>query len=444
MWKSNIILRQTKSDGTGSRTAGPAAGAKIKRDVDPVIPVVSNTKLLTAANNKVFTDTGISLPGHTKVGIKGKTYNNGLAKPEESDTKDKKKFSETKFGQTLSSETAQGIYSGIGAAASLAGSFIDRDTIKNPTGYNTQQTIGTAMLNSGNPYLMAAGAAYNTLSTIAEATGGNVNTITKEQANNAGLTKSERFFNNVLGAIPGLGWAAGSETVEGQKSHLIDEMSNAYADSVYDIDQAQILGGSKFLFGKSKINNSIKEANRRNQQLTDINLTNTMRKKSDYAQDLAQQNLNRYMGTNYMDMRMGKQGMKFPELDDIREMLKNRVLSEENIQKFADGGSILPTGKLHKELHHMDQMGEQYEDLTRKGIPVVTLDENNEIQQVAEIEHSEVCLSKEVTDQLESLWKIGDENAMIQAGKLIANELLYNTKDENNVIWGGEKQQKNS
>lgn len=430
MWKSNIILRQTKSDGTGSRTAGPAAGAKIKRDVGPVIPVVSNTKLISAANERVFKDMGIQLSG-TKYGdsTTQKEADQSNAK------RDKKKFSETNFGQALSSETAQGIYSGIGAAASLAGSFIDRDTTKNPTGYNTQQAIGTAMLNSGNPYLMAAGAAYNTLSTIAEATGGNVNTITKEQANNAGLTKPERFFNNVLGAIPGLGWAAGSETIEGQKSHLIDEMSNAYADSVYDIDQAQTLGGSKFLFGKNKINNSIKEANRRNQQLTDINLTNTMRKKSDYAQDLAQQNLNRYMGTNYMDMRMGKQGMKFPELDDIRGMLKNRVLPEENIQKFADGGSILPTGKLHKERHHIESVSPDLEDvITKKGIPVVTMDEGGSLVAVAEIERDEWTLSKEFTDQIEALWKDGSEEAMIECGKLVCEELLRNTQDSSNIL----------
>lgn len=176
---------------------------------------------------------------------------------------------------------------------------------------------------------------------------------------------------------------------EGQKSHLIDEMSNAYADTVADIDQAGVLGGGKYLFGSKKVANAVQEANRRNELLTEMNMTNTMRKKSDYGRDLAQQNLNRYAGTNYMNMRMGKQGMKFPELDAVREMLKNRIIPESDVQKFADGGSILPTGKLHKELHHMDQMGEQYEDLTRKGIPVVTLDEGGEITQVAEIEHSE-------------------------------------------------------
>lgn len=217
-------------------------------------------------------------------------------------------------------------------------------------------------------------------------------------------------------------------------------MSNAYSDSVYDINSVNSLGDSNFIFGRNKIQKSILEANKRNELLAGINLTNTMRKQSDYAQDLSQQNLNRYMGTNYMDMRMGKQGMKFPELDDIREMLKNRVLPEETIQKFSDGGSILPTGKLHKELHHMDQMGEQYEDLTRKGIPVVTLNEGGEITQVAEIEKEEICLSKEITDQLEALWKDGGEEAMIEAGKLITNEILYAMKDEANILGKNEEE----
>lgn len=406
------------------------------KNFGPKIKPIDSTSLLKAAQTKVFKDTGITLPGSQTTGIEGRRYNDEKS-PE------RKTKQSGSFRQALSSDTAQGIYKGIGAVTDIGTQFIDRDTTKNPTGFDTQQKIGDALLQSGNPYAMAAGAAYKMLSGIAEATGGNVNTINKNQAKEVELSGIERIGNNVLGVIPGLGWAT-NKTTEGEKSFLIDEMSNAYADSVSDIDRSQTLGGSKFLFGRRKIENSIREANRRNELLTEINRTNTMRKQSDYGQDLAQQNLNRYAGTNYMDMRMGKQGMKFPELDDIREMLKNRIIPEENIQKFADGGSILPTGKLHKELHHMDQMGEQYEDLTRKGIPVVTLDENNEIQQVAEIEHSEVCLSKEVTDQLESLWKIGDENAMIQAGKLIANELLYNTKDENNVIWGGEKQQKNS
>lgn len=432
MWKSNIILRQTKSDGTGSRTAGPAAGAKNPIDIKTPLPIARSTDYISGTlrnvEKKVLTqkDPGIAKDSR----MTGNPYSSKQTKQ----TKETSNFGGTSFGQALSSETAQGIYSGIGAAASLAGSFIDRDTTKNPTGYNTQQAIGDVLLKSGNPYAMAAGVAYKALSGIAEATGGNINTINKNQANELGISKWERFGNNVLGVIPGLGWAASTATTEGQKSHLIDEMSNAYADSVADIDRSQTLGGGKYLFGRDKIQSSILEANRRNQQLTNINLTNTMRKKSDYAQDLAQQNLNRYMGTNYMDMRMGKQGMKFPELDDIREMIKNRIIPEENIQKFADGGSILPQGKLHKELNHITEINSDLGDLTRKGIPVVTLNEGGEIEQIAEIERDEWTLSKEFTDQIEALWKDGSEEAMIECGKLVCEELLRNTQDSSNIL----------
>ena len=181
-------------------------------------------------------------------------------------------------------------------------------------------------------------------------------------------------------------------------------MSNAYADTVADIDQAQAMGGGKYLFGSRKITQGIQEANRRNELLTEMNMTNTMRKKSDYGRNLAQQNMNRYAGTNYMDMRAGKLGMKLTELDRFKALLRNRIVEEtEDIQKFAEGGSILPTGKLHKELHHMSDMGEQFEDLTRKGIPVVTMDEGGEMVQVAEIERDEWTWSKEFTDQIEAL-----------------------------------------
>lgn len=347
------------------------------------------------------------------------------------------------FGDFMNSSIGSGLLQGASLVTDIGNQFIDRDLTKNPTGFDAQQNIGNALIKSGNPYAAIAGVAYKALSGVAEQFGGNVNTINKDQANEVGLSKWERFGNNVLGVIPGMGWAT-DKTIEGQKSHLIDEMSNAYADSVSDIDLANQLGGSKFLFGRSKIQDHIATANRNNQLLTDMNVTNTQRKKSDYALDLAQQNLNRYAGTNYMNMRMGRSGMKIQSLEEIRELLKNRVIEELDVQKFAEGGSLMPSGKLHKELNHINELGEQYEDLTRKGIPVVTLDENNEIQQVAEIEHSEIILSKEITDQLEAFWKNGSEEAMIAAGKLIANEILYNTQDENNVIWESEKQQKSS
>lgn len=354
----------------------------------------------------------------------------------------------TKFGQkfnnfmgngvntALGGKVGQGIMGGVGSALDIAKGFVPTQESKgkNPTGFEAQQAIGDTLTKVPIPIVQAAGLAYKGISMLAEATGGNTNSITKEQAEDLGISKGTRLANNIIGALhPGAGWLV-KEVEEGQKSHLIDEMSNAYADTVADIDQAGVLGGGKYLFGSKKVSNAVQEANRRNELLTEMNMTNTMRKQSDYGRDLAQQNMNRYAGTNYMDMRMGRKGMKIQSLEEIRELLKNRVVEELDIQKFAEGGSLMPAGKLHKELNHIQELGEQFEDLTRKGIPVVTVDESGGLTQIAEIEHSEWIMSKSLTDEIEALWKDGSEEAMIECGKLVCEHLLRQTKDEGGVL----------
>lgn len=341
-----------------------------------------------------------------------------------------------KVNDFLGSEKGQGFIGAASSALDIAKGFIPTQESKgkNPTGFEAQQQIGDALTKVPISIVQAAGLAYKGISMLAEATDSNVNTITKEQADDLDI-KGARIANNVIGTIlPFAGRLNGGAVEEGRKSPLIDEMSNAYADTVADINQANVLGGGRYLFGKKKIENAVSEANRRNDLLTEMNMTNTMRKQSDYGRDLAQQNMNRYAGTNYMDMRMGRKGMKIQSLEEIRELLKNRVVAELDIQKFAEGGSLMPAGKLHKELSHINELGEQYEDLTRKGIPVVTLDEGGEIQQVAEVERDEWIWNLEFTQQIEALWKDGSEEAMIEAGKILTEELLRNTDDISGII----------
>ena len=55
-------------------------------------------------------------------------------------------------------------------------------------------------------------------------------------------------------------------------------------------------------------------------------------------------------------------------------------------------------------------------------------------EQVAEIEHSEIIFRLDVTKRLEELRKDGSEEAMIEAGKLIAEELIENTQDNVGMI----------
>lgn len=99
--------------------------------------------------------------------------------------------------------------------------------------------------------------------------------------------------------------------------------------------------------------------------------------------------------------------------------------------KYKEGGSfnVIPDGALHKNKHHM----EDAEGLTKKGIPVVTVEDGKKVQQ-AEIELNEIIFRLEVTEKLEKLAKEGTEEAAIEAGKLLVQEILHNTHDNTGLL----------
>ena len=105
-----------------------------------------------------------------------------------------------------------------------------------------------------------------------------------------------------------------------------------------------------------------------------------------------------------------------------------------SMPEFQNGGSInvIPDGALHARKHNMDVDG-----ITKKGIPVVS-EKDGEIEQQAEIEKEEIIFRLEVTQKLEELEKkfYSDESTQeekdecaLEAGKLLVNEILYNTQD---------------
>ena len=103
---------------------------------------------------------------------------------------------------------------------------------------------------------------------------------------------------------------------------------------------------------------------------------------------------------------------------------------EETTQK-----NVIPEGALHKNKHHM----EHAEGLTKKGIPVI----DDDGEQQAEIEHSEIIFTLEVTKKLEEYYEIfysdessnkEKEQAAIDAGKLLVFQILENTEDRTGLI----------
>ena len=120
-------------------------------------------------------------------------------------------------------------------------------------------------------------------------------------------------------------------------------------------------------------------------------------------------------------------------------------------KKFKDGGktkesdvpeieettqkNVIPEGALHKNKHHM----EHAEGLTKKGIPVI----DGDGEQQAEIEHSEIIFTLEVTKKLEEYYEIfysdesstkEKEQAALNAGKLLVFQILENTEDRTGLI----------
>ena len=101
---------------------------------------------------------------------------------------------------------------------------------------------------------------------------------------------------------------------------------------------------------------------------------------------------------------------------------------EESTQK-----NVIPEGALHARKHNI----ENTDSLTQKGIPVV----DDKGEQQAEIEQNEIILNLKLTNKLEELQKqyeqaskTEQDKLAIEAGKLLVQEILYNTIDNTGLI----------
>lgn len=296
------------------------------------------------------------------------------------------------------------------------------------------------------------------------------------------------FFSWNIGALNGL---AGSRTQQfGARKDVLAAGGNDYTGSSKNILEAADKAGKKYgLFSSG----SRRSANRlidkmRGQQNTMESITNLARDRRDMA--LSTQQLNSY---SYMNKLNGgwdytlaaKQGAKLARIKHIIDLQQRRIVepSQESVTEFKQGGQIeeweplfyepisefkeggtieqeewtpaffenggkieneetltpqknvIPDGALHKNKHHM----ENTEGLTQKGIPVI----DNDGEQQAEIEVNEIIFSLEVTKKLEELYKSYShyttsqkekDDLAIEAGKLLVQEILFNTQDNTGLI----------
>jgi hypothetical protein len=121
--------------------------------------------------------------------------------------------------------------------------------------------------------------------------------------------------------------------------------------------------------------------------------------------------------------------------------IARQVAKKMEVKKAEEGTkmNVIPSGALHARKHDLpDDIADQ---VTHKGIPVVTFEDNGKVTQHAEVEREELTLHKELTVKLEDLFSqyknANDEEKdkiLIKTGKLITYEILENTQDNVDLI----------
>lgn len=282
------------------------------------------------------------------------------------------------------------------------------------------------------------------------------------------------FFSWNIGMINGFGGKNSDSFAVDQD--IVSEVGSSYGGTVDDLGDAASKAGKKYgLFSskaRKKANKAIADAKAKQNLMGDI-------ADSSSDQRLAVQSMGEQAGLAYSLMTDGGYNQKYTyaakhggllewnlvetlewepqvelnwelpefkeggsielqeELEWIPEFKKGGKTEESDIPEIEETNqkNVIPEGALHKNKHHM----EHADGLTKKGIPVI----DDDGEQQAEIEHSEIIFTLEVTKKLEEYYEIfysekssnkEKEQAAIDAGKLLVFQILENTEDRTGLI----------
>lgn len=364
---------------------------------------------------------------------------------------------------------------------SLLASNPNIDEQSNTTqGINKGYDVANGLVDKINPLagmiMRGAGFASDTLTAFGVKT--DQKTMTDKIMDSKLLKLTPVGLANDIGASKTQDFAADTKTLE--------QVGGSYGGTVADINKAVNESGSYGLFSrgaKSRMNRFINNTRQKQNLMADIAKTSSDQHAlaDNMGDEMSQAYLYSMNGGYDQRFMRAKNGGQLPEPEfkpdlilDIEKIVPENkdggLLNEkinpdtgtiepwspelitEPVEQHKQGGAIekkldapetepteqknlIPEGALHKNKHHM----EDAEDLTKKGIPVVD-DEHN---QQAEIEKEEIIFTKEVTTKLEELYhefyneettqKRKDELA-IEAGKLLTKEIMLNTDDRAGLI----------
>ena len=284
------------------------------------------------------------------------------------------------------------------------------------------------------------------LNTVLKATDLNIDEIDKDVVRRQNLSQAANFGNQIMagfGFIPALGKV--------DKAKILDsKVSSSLSGVTQDADDMQELSNKGLFFGLKSANKRMRDVN------TMINKANEIawdakRKENNY--------MPQFLTTNYaMDYQGYKPGLSLqknggciPELENARSIIlsiKSKKQSEplEIAQKFQLGGkmNMIVTGALHARKHNLEELNPKLEgEITKKGIPVVVMNEGGEVQgQQAEVESQELVLQIDATKTIEDYYdeynstdsKTEKNKIALECGKYLVDELLKNTDDPDKLI----------
>ena len=247
-------------------------------------------------------------------------------------------------------------------------------------------------------------------------------------------------------ALKGLGslFGAGVKSVKGNTANeLVDTSSSYTGEDALASKKFGLLGlrGAKKYAGlvtRRQYNRDL-AANVLQEGKDDLLAANNVQQQQ--MRDILSKNGDDWMYTNTLS---AKNGAKIKEVKRLSSLYSKRLISKEPLKEgttveFKNGGSInvIPEGALHARKNNLTEINPELEGITKKGIPVISKEEGGEMIQHAEIERSEIIFNLETTKKLESLReqynksedKIEKDNLAIEAGKLLAQQIMENTID---------------
>lgn len=245
-----------------------------------------------------------------------------------------------------------------------------------------------------------------------------------------------------IGLVNAIG-AKKADTIT-KDNEAFEQVGSAYGGTQSTVDDALTKSGKKYglLSGgaRNKANRQIHNAQMQQSKMSNI---------ADEAQMAFTASNNPLLGPQLQlnggyqqnTVKAGKSGLKM-DRDFAKRVVKLSKGKKSKVQKiqevagFKNGGAVnvIPDGALHAHKHHLENVDEKFEEVTTKGIPVITEEKGGDIKQHAEVEREEIIFNLEVTKQLEKLMQDGSDEAAIEAGKLLVYEILENTVDNTGLL----------